>query len=192
MYHTVHYLLGDLRMRRERCLPTTKMSPTGVFRQYAAGSTNTIILRTLAERLNGVASLTVLPHNDSPLCNGDLEGEKLPDTVRALKSAFTQSGSIVHCSPEYNHGMLGVLKNAREWASRQAFSSPLRNKAGLAVTSSPGYVGEARAHAQMQETLSSALARIVARRQVVIDGVRQQMAIDDLLNEIRMLSLQKE
>jgi chromate reductase len=171
------------------------------------GSTNTIILRTLAERLDGDVSLTVLPLDDVPLYNSDLEGDRLPDSVRALKSAIAQSDGIILCSPEYNHGMSGVLKNALDWASRPAFNSPLKNKPCLAMTSSPGYVGGARAHAQIQETLSSALARVVARPQVVIAGVMQKIAngrlvdedsikfcleaIDDLLGEIRLLSLQK-
>jgi chromate reductase len=170
------------------------------------GSTNTIILRTLAKRMDGGVSLTVLPLDDVPLYNSDLEGERLPEPVRALKSAIAQSDGIILCSPEYNHGMSGVLKNALDWASRPAFSSPLKNKACLTMTSSPGYVGGARAHAQMQETLSSALARVVARPQVVIAGVMQKIvngrlvdedtikfcldAIDDLLREIHLLSLQ--
>ena len=75
------------------------------------------------------------------------------------------------------------------------------------MTSSPGYVGGARAHVQMAETLASTLSRVVARPQVVIAGVMQKIAggrlvdedtiqfclaaIDDLLGEIRLLSLQK-
>jgi chromate reductase, NAD(P)H dehydrogenase (quinone) len=171
------------------------------------GSTNTIVLRTLAERLDRGVSLTVLPLDDVPLYNGDLEGERLPDPVRALRTAIAESDGIVLCSPEYNHGMSGVLKNALDWASRPAFNSPLKNKACLPMTSSPGYVGGARAHAQMHETLSSALARVVVRPQVVIAGVMQKIAggrlvdedtiqfclasIHDLLGEIRLLSLQK-
>jgi chromate reductase len=172
------------------------------------GSANTIILRTLAERLERGASLFVFPLNDVPLYNSDLEGERLPDSVRALKDAIAQSDGIILCSPEYNHGMSGVLKNALDWASRPAFASPLKNKPSLLMTSSPGYVGGARAHAQMQETLASALARVVVRPQVAIAGVVQKIvdgklvdeitikfcleAIDDLLREIGLLSQQTD
>jgi chromate reductase len=172
------------------------------------GSANTIILRTLAERLDRGASLFVFPLNDVPLYNSDLEGERLPDSVRALKDAIAQSDGIILCSPEYNHGMSGLLKNALDWASRPAFASPLKNKPSLLMTSSPGYVGGARAHAQMQETLASALARVVVRPQVVIAGVVQKIldgklvdeitikfcleAIDDLLREIGLLSQQTD
>jgi chromate reductase len=170
------------------------------------GSTNTVILRTLAARLAGGATLDLFPLNDIPLYNGDLDGELLPAPVRALKEAITRCDGLILCSPEYNHGMPGVLKNALDWVSRPVFNSPLKNKPALLMTSSPGYVGGARAHAQMAETLASALSRVVARPQVVIAGVMQKIAdgklvdeaaitfcldaIDDLLKEIRLLSLQ--
>jgi chromate reductase, NAD(P)H dehydrogenase (quinone) len=169
-------------------------------------STNSMILRTLAEQLGDRASLTLFQLNHVPLYNSDLEGDRLPDPVQALRGAIAESDGIILCSPEYNHGMSGVLKNALDWASRPAFASPLRNKPSLLMTSSPGYIGGARAHAQMQETLASALARVVVRPQVVIAGVMQKImdgkladestikfcldAIDDLLKEIHLMSRQ--
>jgi chromate reductase len=180
----------------------------GISGSIRQGSTNTVILRTLAERLDGRASLTVFPLNDVPLYNSDLEGDRLPESVRALKSAIAESDGIILCSPEYNHGMPGVLKNALDWASCPASASPLKRKPSLLMTSSPGYVGGARAHAQMQETLVSVLARVVVRPQVVIAGVMQKItdgklvdessikfcleAIDDLFKEIRLLSRQTD
>jgi len=133
-----------------------------------------------------------------------LEGDLLPQPVCALKSAIEQCDGLVLCSPEYNHGMSGVLKNALDWASRPGLASPLKNKPTLIMASSAGYTGGARAHAQLRETLASALARVVARPQVAIAGVMQKIvdgklvdnltikfcidAIDDLLSEIRLLA----
>ena len=167
-------------------------------------STNTIILRSLAERLDGKASMNVFPLNDVPIYNGDLDGEQAPEAVCALKAAITEADGLILCSPEYNHGMPGMLKNALDWASRPVGASPLKGKPVLLMTSSPGYVGGARAHAQMQETLASVLARVVLRPQVVIAGVTQKIAdgkladattvgfclqaIDDLLAEIRLVA----
>jgi chromate reductase len=167
-------------------------------------STNTIILQSLAERLDGKASMTVFPLNEVPIYNGDLDGEHVPEAVRALKAAITEADGLILCTPEYNHGMPGMLKNALDWASRPVFASPLKNKPVLLMTSSPGYVGGARAHMQMQETLASTLARVVLRPQVVIAGVNHKIAdgkltdattidfclqaIDDLLTEIRRMA----
>ncbi|HWK45453.1 MAG TPA: NADPH-dependent FMN reductase [Stellaceae bacterium] len=170
------------------------------------GSTNTAILRTIAGHLGSKASMTLFPLNDVPLYNGDLEGEHLPPPVQALKDAIAGADGIILCSPEYNHGMSGVLKNALDWASRPGFNSPLKNKPALIMSSSPGAIGGARAHAQVRETLASALARVVARPQVTIAGIFQKVtdghltdeaslkfcleAVDDLLSEIRLLSAQ--
>ncbi len=170
------------------------------------GSTNTAILRTLAERLGDGVTLDLFPLNDIPLYNSDLEGEHLPGAVRMLKEAIAGSDGLILCTPEYNHGMSGVLKNALDWASRPAFASPLRGKPALLMTSSPGYIGGARAQAQMLETLASAMSRVVARPQVCIAGVGQKVvdgqlvdaptigfcldAIADLVKEIRLLSPQ--
>ncbi len=175
----------------------------GLSGSIRAASTNTAILATLAEKLGGAADLVLFPLHDIPPYNSDLEGDLLPPPVRALKRAITDSDGLVFCTPEYNHGMSGLLKNALDWASRPAFASPLKNKPALSMTSSPGYVGGARAHAQMHETLLASLCRVVPRPQVVIAGVEAKItngrltdaatiafcleAIDDLLNEIRLL-----
>ena len=184
-------------------MPTAALSLLGLSGSIREASTNTAILETLAEKLGAKASLTVFPLNDIPLYNSDLEGDALPQPVHALKEAIAKNNGLILASPVYNHGMSGVLKNALDWASRPALASPLRNKPTLLMTSSSGYVGGARAHAQMQETLASALARVIARPQVVIAGVAQKIvdgrlvdeaslnfcldAIDDLLAEIRLL-----
>jgi chromate reductase, NAD(P)H dehydrogenase (quinone) len=185
---------------------TTDFRLLGLSGSIRRESTNTAILRTLAEKLDRTVSLTLFPLGDIPPYNDDLDGERPPQAVRTFKEAIAQSDGIILCSPEYNHGMSGVLKNALDWASRPTFLSPLRNKPALLMASSPAYVGGARAHAQMLETLSAALARVVVRPQVVIAGTMQKIvdgklvdestikfcleAIDDLLTEIRLRSRQ--
>lgn len=180
----------------------TEFRLLGISGSIRRESCNTTILRTLAGKLGSKAALILFPLDDIPVYNDDLEGELLPRPVRALKEAIAESHGIVLCSPEYNHGMPGVLKNALDWASRPGFASPLKNKPALIMTSSPGYIGGARAHAQLRETLAGALARVVARPQVTIAGVMQKIvegklvdrstvefcldAIDDLLAEIRL------
>jgi chromate reductase len=183
---------------------TTNYRLLGLSGSIRRDSTNTAILRTLSERLGSRASLSLFPLDHVPLYNGDLEGELMPQPVRDLKEAIARSDGLVLCSPEYNHGMSGVLKNALDWASRPGFASPLKNKPALIMASSPAYTGGARAHAQMREALAAALARVIARPQVAIANVMQKVvngqlvdndtvkfcidAIEDLLSEIHSLS----
>jgi chromate reductase len=86
-------------------------------------------------------------------------------------------------SPEYNHGMSGVLKNALDWASRPFGQSALKGKPVLTMTASPAFTGGVRAQQQMNETLVSIPARLVHRPQIVIGGVHDKVRDGHLVDE---------
>jgi chromate reductase len=167
-------------------------------------STNTAILHAVQLRLDPKFRMSIFALDNIPLFNADLENDRFPASVKLLKEEITASHGIVICSPEYNYGTSGVLKNALDWASRPAFKSPLRNKPVLIVTSSPGTTGGVRANYQLRETLSATLARVVCRPQVAISGVNSKMeggkfidenslnliveAISDLVREVELVS----
>lgn len=173
----------------------------GISGSLRAGSYSTAILRGLADHLAGKATLTLLTLQDVPLYNGDLDTETPPAGVVALRAAITAADGIILSTPEYNYGASGVMKNAIDWASRPGMKSSLRGKPALIFSSSPGGAGGARAHYQVRESLSGALARVVARPQVTIAAVHEKVkdgklvdeasikfsvaAVDDLLREIR-------
>jgi chromate reductase, NAD(P)H dehydrogenase (quinone) len=118
-----------------------------------------------------------------------------------LRSAIETSDGVIMISPEYNHGMSGVLKNALDWTSRPFGRSVLRGKPVLTMTASPAFTGGVRAQQQMNETLASIPARRVLRPQIVIGGVYEKVrdgrlvdeatlhfalaGVDDLLDDIR-------
>jgi chromate reductase len=110
-----------------------------------------------------------------PLFNRDLETEGLPDSVRSLQEAVGACDGLVLCSPEYNYGTSGVLKNALDWASRPALNSPLKGKPVLIMTAAPSAVGGARAAHQVRETLISCLARVVVRPDIVFSRVHEKI-----------------
>jgi NAD(P)H-dependent FMN reductase len=49
-----------------------------------------------------------------PLFNPDLEAD-LPPSVRTLHDAIARCDALLIASPEYAHGVTGVLKNALDW-----------------------------------------------------------------------------
>jgi chromate reductase len=184
-----------------------KVHLVGISGSLRQASSNTAILRTLQEALQQDVDMTVVPLNDVPLYNQDLDGPGLPEPVRKFKNVISTCDGLVICSPEYNFGMPGVLKNALDWASRPAFASPLKDKPALLMTASPAFTGGVRAQAQLRDTLTGALARVVATPPVVIAGVHTKLnegrfvdeanlkfvldAIDALVGEIRMLRVAK-
>jgi chromate reductase, NAD(P)H dehydrogenase (quinone) len=54
-----------------------------------------------------------------PLYDGDLERDgRFPDTVEVWRERIRACDGLLIASPEYNHGLSAVLKNAIDWASR--------------------------------------------------------------------------
>jgi len=164
-------------------------------------SNSTAVLRGLQDALGFRAALDIFPLHAIPLYNEDDDAEHAPESVRSLRSAIDASDGMIMISPEYNHGMSGVLKNALDWASRPYGRSVLKSKPVLTMTASPGFTGGVRAQQQMNETLASIPARPVFRPQIVIGGVHEKVrdgrlideaalnfalaGLDDLIEEIR-------
>src|SRR3984893_12297018 len=146
-------------------------------------SNSTAVLRGLRDALAPRAALNIFPLHGVPLYNEDYDVEHAPESVRALRSAIEASDGVIMISPEYNHGMSGVLKNALDWASRPYGRSVLRSKPVLTMTTSPAFTGGVRAQQQMNETLASIPARPVLRPQIVIGGVHEKVRDGRLVNE---------
>jgi chromate reductase len=86
-----------------------------------------------------------------PLYNQDVEDAGEPAPVVALKAAMARADALLVATPEYNHGVPGVLKNAIDWASRPRATSPLKDKPVAIMGASPGRGSTARAQAQLRE-----------------------------------------
>jgi chromate reductase len=78
---------------------------------------------------DGIGSL---PHYDQ-----DLDGEHVPESVVAFRSAVAAADALVVATPEYNGSITGVLKNAIDWASRPRGSAALDGKPAAVVSVSP-------------------------------------------------------
>ena len=181
--------------------PMTQLSLLGLSGSLRRASNSTAVLRGLQDALGPRGALNIFPLHGMPLYNEDDDGEHAPESVRALRSAIEASDGVIMISPEYNHGMSGVLKNALDWASRPYGRSVLKSKPVLTMTASPAFTGGVRAQQQMNETLASIPARPVLRPQIVIGGVHEKVrdgrlideaalsfaiaGVDDLFEEIR-------
>jgi len=179
----------------------TQFRLLGLSGSLRRASYNTAVLRGLQDALGLRARLDIFPLHAIPLYNEDDDAGHAPESVRALRSAIDTSDGVIMISPEYNHGMSGVLKNALDWASRPYGLSVLKGKLVLTMTTSAAFTGGVRAQHQMNETLASIPARPVRRPQIVIGGVHEKVrdgrlideaaisfalaGVDDLIAEIR-------
>lgn len=118
-----------------------------------------------------------------PLYDQDEDGSSTPQTVRAFRQAVAESDGVVIATPEYNHGIPGVLKNALDWASRPLGRSALTGKAVLVISVSPAFTGGVRAQAQANETLLAIQSRPVLGPQVLIGNVADKIRDGRLTDE---------
>jgi chromate reductase len=74
-----------------------------------------------------------------------------PEPVAAFKQAIRQADAVLMVTPEYNHGVPGVMKNAVDWASRPPRDAALNGKPVAIIGASPGVTGTARGQSQLRQ-----------------------------------------
>jgi len=77
---------------------------------------------------------------DLPLYNQDLDASP-PEQWTRFREQVAASDGVLFCSPEYNRGIPGVLKNAIDVGSRPYGQSVFDKKPAAIVTASPGSIG---------------------------------------------------
>jgi chromate reductase len=76
------------------------------------GSYNRALLRAATELAPPALDIVIHELDDIPLYNGDIEAAGTPPGVVRLRDAVRKADGLLIATPEYNHGVPGVLKNA--------------------------------------------------------------------------------
>jgi chromate reductase len=125
------------------------------------------VLETIRENVSPDVKVSNFDLEPIPPYNQDLDNEKSwPAPVRALREAVIEADGLIAVTPEYNHGMSGILKNAIDWVSRPGYESILKNKHVLCISVSNR--GGIRAQNQMHATFLSTVTRITPGREIVV------------------------
>ena len=129
------------------------------------GSYNRILLRYAilgAREAGGDVEELGPEHLTLPLYNGDLEGKgAFPEPVEVWRAKIRQCDGLLIASPEYNHGISGVLKNAIDWASRPP--NVWSGKVAASFGTTPGAQGTARSQMNLRVCLSAVNVWVVPR-----------------------------
>lgn len=138
--------------------PTRIVALSGSLRRL---SINTAILREISARAPAGVAVEIVPLDTLPLFNPDLETDP-PQPVAAFRGRIATADALIIASPEYAHGVSGVIKNALDWlvASEDFAGMPV-----AVLNAAP------RAHhsdAALRETLSTMAARIVEQASITL------------------------
>ena len=104
------------------------------------GSINRKVARSICALRNDTLDCSMVEIGDLPLYNQDLDPSPPEQWVRFRKQ-IAEADGVLFCSPEYNRGIPGVLKNAIDIGSRPYGQSVFDKKPAAIVTASPGSIG---------------------------------------------------
>lgn len=114
-------------------------------------SYNRSLVRAAQEVAPAGMAVTLHDIGEIPLYNEDVEQAGEPDAVARFKQAIREADGLLIATPEYNHGVPGVTKNAIDWASRPPRKAPLDHKPVAILGASPGITGAARGQSQLRQ-----------------------------------------
>jgi chromate reductase, NAD(P)H dehydrogenase (quinone) len=163
----------------------------GISGSLRRDSHNTALLRAAAELLPpGVEyelyeGLREIPPYDQ---DEDDAGHHDPAVVE-LKHAIEQADAVLISTPEYNHSVPGVLKNALDWVSRPVATTVLRGKPVAVVGASTSLFGAVWAQAEVRKVLAAIGADVVDRELPVMQAHAQfdeygNLHADDLRTQL--------
>jgi chromate reductase len=112
---------------------------------------------------------------DIPLYDFDVEQRGDPEPVVRFKEAIRGADALLIATPEYQHGVPGVLKNALDWASRPPDRSPLLRKTAAIMGASPGMLGTVRAQEQLRQSLAFSEVYTVLEPEVFVGRAHEKV-----------------
>jgi len=119
-------------------------------------SYNRLLLRAAVESAPpGMGLLLYDGLGSVPLFDADLEASTGggPAPVRDLRQKVASAQALLIATPEYNHSLPGVLKNAIDWLSRQTPEGVLIGKPVAVIGASGGPSGTRLAQAALRQVL---------------------------------------
>jgi chromate reductase len=166
------------------------MTLLGISGSLRSGSHNARLLRAAAELLPPGVELEIFDRlGEIPPFDEDSE-QAPPPAVVALKDAIAAADAVLIATPEYNHSIPGVLKNALDWVSRPIATNPMRGKPALVIGASTGMFGAVWAQAETRKVLGALGARVidaelpVANAPAALEDHELLARLADLLREL--------
>jgi chromate reductase, NAD(P)H dehydrogenase (quinone) len=138
------------------------------------GSYNRALVRTAAEVAPDGVTVDTFDLEGIPLFNADVEVQGYPDRVQEFHQAISDSDALLIATPEYQHGIPGVLKNAIDWASRPPRTAAIIGKPVAIMGAAPGLWGTARAQVQLRQVLVYNNCPMVMKPEVLVANAKER------------------
>ena len=138
-----------------------------------ANSTNTSILKAAAELAPPAVTVSLYDGlDDLPHFSPERDVSTPPASVLHLRTLLREADAVLICTPEYIHGMPGVLKNMLDWI---ASSGEFVGKPVSVISAGPSDMGGSRAHALLHHTMDVLMAQLPLEASLIVPFVRQRL-----------------
>ena len=145
------------------------------------GSYNRALLRAATELAPPILHIVIHELDGIPLYNGDIEAAGAPPSVVQLRDTVRQADGLLIATPEYNHGVPGVLKNTIDWLSRPPRKSALNGKVAAVMGATPGTLGTARAQSQLRQAFVFTNTYALLQPEVLVSRAHERFDADGRL-----------
>src|SRR5688572_1559905 len=145
------------------------------------GSYNRALLRAATELAPSALHIVIHELDGIPLYNGDVETAGAPSSVVQLRDAIRKADGLLIATPEYNHGVPGVLKNTIDWLSRPPRNSALNGKVAAMMGASPGMTGTARGQSQLRQAFVFTNTYALLQPEVLVARAHEKFDADGRL-----------
>jgi chromate reductase len=116
------------------------------------GSINRKIARSMCAMRGDGLECTMVEIGDLALYNQEFDAlPKQPEAYTRFRDQIAAVDGILFCTPEYNRGVPGVLKNAIDVGSRPYGKSVWNKKPAAIISASPGAIGGFGANHQLRQ-----------------------------------------
>jgi chromate reductase len=164
---------------------TTAVAPmfnvVGFAGSLRSGSYNRALLRTAKDLAPLSLQIMICELDGIPLYNEDVEAAGAPPSVVRLREAVRESDALLIATPEYNHGVPGVLKNTIDWLSRPSRNNALNGKIAAVMGASLGMTGTARGQAQLRQALGATNTYALLQPEVLVAHAHEKFDADGRL-----------
>lgn len=139
------------------------------------GSFNAAIARALPALAPEDVTISPLPSvGEFPPYNADVQAQGFPDIVTAAADAIRAADGAIIVTPEYNHTIPGMLKNAIDWISRLP-NQPFVAKPVALESASQGLWGGLRAQLALRQMFVYLDGRVLNKPEIIIPQVQTKV-----------------
>jgi chromate reductase, NAD(P)H dehydrogenase (quinone) len=155
----------------------------GIAGSLRRGSLNQALLRSTRDLCPPELRIEVHELAGIPLFDQDVEQAGIPAAVAVLREAVGAADGLLLVTPEYNHGVPGVMKNAFDWLSRPPGKSVLAGKPAGIMGASPGITGTARAQTQLRQSFVFTDTPVMPQPEVLVARAHEKFDADGRLTD---------